>query len=103
MLVFILSASFYKDNTVFLITTDHGRGSKPSKWYTHNTFTTGSGEIWLALLGKNILPAGEMNDPQKIFQNQIASTISGLLGQNFQSNVTIGKKITLPVMPVARK
>ena len=48
---------FYKDNTTFLITTDHGRGWKPNKWMTHGVWAQGSGDIWMAVLGPDIRPA----------------------------------------------
>ena len=38
---FVQTDPFYKNNTTFIITTDHGRGSSPSSWYTHGLFTKG--------------------------------------------------------------
>ena len=38
---------FYKNNTSFIITTDHGRGRKASSWVRHGLFTAGSSSSWL--------------------------------------------------------
>lgn len=86
----------YRNNTCFIITADHGRGEKATKWMTHNLSVKGSSQIWLALLGKNILPNGEMNNPQQINLNQITATIANILGTDFKTNVPIGKPIALP-------
>ncbi|MES2775846.1 MAG: alkaline phosphatase family protein [Bacteroidota bacterium] len=88
----------YKNNTTFIITTDHGRGNKPRTWHEHNTLIKGSGEIWMALLGPGILPMGEMKTEGRIFQKQIASTIAMLLGQKFETEHTVGEPIALPTV-----
>ena len=93
---YVQTDPFYKNNTTFIITTDHGRGSKPSTWFTHSLFTKGSGDIWLAVLGPSITPIGEVKTQQQNFQNQIAATVAMLVGKNFQPNVTIGKAIQIP-------
>jgi|SRR5450432_3470511 Metalloenzyme superfamily len=86
---------FYKDNTIFIITTDHGRGKKNNTWPSHHTFIKGAGEIWLAMLGRGIEEKGEIKEAGQIYQNQIAQTIAGLLGEKFISNHTTGKPIEL--------
>lgn len=92
---FVQSDPFYKNNTTFLITTDHGRGNAPSTWSGHNSFIKGSGDIWLALIGKNVEPLGEMMNNQKIFQNQFASTIASFLQVEFVPGKKIGKPLLL--------
>jgi Type I phosphodiesterase / nucleotide pyrophosphatase len=42
----------YKDNTTFVITTDHGRGKKPGSWSDHGMFVNGSSQTWLAVIGQ---------------------------------------------------
>jgi hypothetical protein len=86
---------FYKNNTTFLISTDHGRG-RGDKWVKHHTFVKGSGEIWLALLGKSISPVGEMQEVATVYQAQVAATVVFLLGENFQSKRKTAKPIALP-------
>lgn len=75
----------YKDNTTFLITTDHGRGSRDEKWTSHGAFIQGSSQTWLALLGPGIEPLGELKAEQQFYQRQLASTIAALVGEEFVS------------------
>ncbi len=73
----------YKDNTTFIITTDHGRGSRSGKWDSHGRFIRGSSQVWMALIGPHIKPLGEVKKDQQLFQEQIAQTIANLLGEDF--------------------
>ncbi|HEU4470680.1 MAG TPA: hypothetical protein VFR58_06340 [Flavisolibacter sp.] len=93
---YVQTDPFYKDNTTFIITTDHGRGSKPSRWSKHNVFTKGSGEIWLALIGQAIEPMGEIKKRQKIYQNQLAATIASLLGEQFLPRHPVAAAMPVP-------
>ena len=86
----------YKDQTTFIITTDHGRGKSTSTWSHHGLFTKASGETWMALIGPDIAPLGEMNNSQQLYNNQLASTIAVLLGTPFISSHQTGKPIYLP-------
>lgn len=88
---------FYKDSTTFLITTDHGRGWKPNKWTTHGFWAEGSGDIWMAVLGPGILPAGELRTPGQVYQKQLAATIASLMGDPAAPGHPPGKAIQLPV------
>lgn len=85
----------YKDNTTFIITTDHGRGKNPSKWPVHGFFISGSSQTWLAVIGPGIKPLGEMKISEQIYQEQIAQTIANLVGEDFQPNQHIAAAITL--------
>jgi len=76
----------YKDNTTFIITTDHGRGSRNSKWASHGRFIKGSSQIWLAVIGPHIKPVGEVKKDQQLFQEQLAQTMANLLGEDFAGN-----------------
>lgn len=73
----------YKDNTTFIITTDHGRGSKSSKWQSHGEFIKGSSQTWLAIIGPHIQPLGEVKEEGQLYQQQIAQTIAHVLGEDF--------------------
>lgn len=86
---------FYKDNTTFIITTDHGRGNTGRSWHTHNTFVRGSGQTWMAIIGPDISAAGEMKDDQQTYANQLAATISLLLGERFTATRKTGKAMDL--------
>jgi len=65
---YVQSNKFYKDNTYFIITTDHGRGLMED-WSGHGT----SKASWLAILGPNIKKTGLVEG--KFYTNQIAETI----------------------------
>jgi bisphosphoglycerate-independent phosphoglycerate mutase (AlkP superfamily) len=74
---------FYKNNTSFIITTDHGRGQKTKTWVRHDMLTAGSSNTWLMTLGTAFEPCGEIKTAQEIFNEQLAQTIARLLGYNF--------------------
>lgn len=96
---YVQTDPFYRNNTTFIITTDHGRGSKPSKWHTHNFLTKGSGQVWLAMLGKGIAPLGEIKEGKTIYQQQLAATIAGLLNEPYQPHHPVASPISLPLFP----
>lgn len=89
---------FYKDNTTFIITTDHGRGKVGSAWKGHGFWVKGSGEAWLAMLGAGIPAAGELKTAQQVWQKQIAATIAMLLGESFETEHLAGAPIHPPVI-----
>ena len=91
----VQSTPGYKDNTTFIITTDHGRGAKTSKWNEHGSFIKGSSQTWLAVIGPNIKPRGEIKDDEQIYEKQIAQTIAALLGENFQANHAVASAVRL--------
>ncbi len=76
----------YKDHTTFIITTDHGRGSKSSRWTSHGEFINGSSQTWFAVMGPGIKPAGEIKEKGQQYQQQIAQSIAALLGEDFASD-----------------
>src|SRR6267143_3641614 len=49
----------YRDQTTFIITTDHGRGSGPIDWKEHGVEQPGSENIWIAVLGPDTRALGE--------------------------------------------
>ncbi|MFC4262929.1 alkaline phosphatase family protein [Ferruginibacter yonginensis] len=79
----------YKNNTTFIITTDHGRGANPNKWTSHGPFTKGASQTWVALLGKNIEALGEVKNSGQLYQKQIAPTIAQLAGERFSNETPI--------------
>jgi hypothetical protein len=76
----------YKNNTSFLITTDHGRGNNTKHWSGHGFFIDGSSQTWLAMMGPNIEPLGERAEKQRLYNKQIAETIANLVGEDFSSD-----------------
>ena len=79
----------YKDNTTFIITTDHGRGKNAGNWCDHGMFIAGSSQTWLAVIGPTITPAGEIKQEQQLYQKQLAQTIATLLGETFETTQPI--------------
>ncbi|HZH63685.1 MAG TPA: alkaline phosphatase family protein [Flavisolibacter sp.] len=92
---YVQTDPFYKNNTTLIISTDHGRG-RNIKWTSHHTLIPGSGEIWLAMLGKNIAPLGEMQEVKTLYQGQIAATVGFLAGKEFIGTRKIAKPVSLP-------
>ena len=76
---YVQTDPFYRNNTTFIITTDHGRG-RGASWKGHGFWVKGSGETWIAMLGAGIAPLGEMKEKQHRYQKQVAATVSHLLG-----------------------
>jgi hypothetical protein len=85
----------YKDNTSFIITTDHGRGKKPGKWASHGAWISGSSQTWLAVAGAGIEPLGEIKEDQQLYQVQLAQTIASLLGEEFKPGLPTASAISL--------
>lgn len=83
---YVQTDPFYKDNTAFIITTDHGRGSKRNKWSQHGFWVKGSGEAWMAMIGAGIAADGERKTKERLYQKQIASTVSALLNEKFRAD-----------------
>jgi len=74
----------YKDKTTLIITCDHGRGDKvKDNWRHHGKEIQESGEIWMAVMGPDTRPAGEVSTHTQLYQKQWASTMAALLGFQF--------------------
>jgi hypothetical protein len=84
---------YYKDSTTLLITTDHGRGWKTGKWTTHGFWANGSAQVWVAMMGPDILPEGELKTRGQVYQKQLASTIALLMGDPSGAGHPPGKPI----------
>ena len=98
------------DNTVLMITTDHGRGSNADDWQHHASKLAvqgymknlkafpngiiGSENIWFAAMGPGVRARGEIKTTQEVKQNQIAATALTLLGEDPKAfNSTAGSVI----------
>jgi len=72
---------FYRSQTVFLITTDHGRGTEPlDTWRSHGSQVDGAGQVWFVVFGKEVKPLGEVAQEEQLYSNQIAPTILQYMG-----------------------
>ncbi len=92
---YVQTDPFYKDNTSFVITTDHGRGRKYN-WNKHGFWIKGSGETWLAMMGPSVKSAGEIKTKQQLYQKQIAATVAGLLGKSFHAPHPVARGLVIP-------
>lgn len=91
---YVQTDPFYKNNTTFIITTDHGRGMTNARWKNHGFWIRGSGQAWIAMMGPDIEPSGEHTENETIYQKQIASTIAFLLGESFYSDHPVAEPIS---------
>ena len=92
---YLQSTPGYKDQTVLLITTDHGRGKKTGTWTRHGRFIRGSADSWLAVIGPGIDPTPDTNERGTIYAKQIAATIARILGTGFVANHPVARAIHL--------
>jgi hypothetical protein len=74
----------YKDQTTFIITTDHGRGGGLTEWKEHGVQQKGSENIWIAVMGPDTAPRGERSGTAEVHQAQIAATVAALLGRDLR-------------------
>jgi hypothetical protein len=91
----VQSQPAYKDKTTFLITTDHGRGTVPlDTWRSHGEEIAGADQIWMAVIGPDTPPAGEIRSTGQLYQNQVAKTAAHLLGQEYRNEKPVGEVIS---------
>lgn len=77
----------YRDQTTFIITTDHGRGSGLVDWKEHGEEQPGSENIWIAVVGPDTPALGERTNIAPVTQSQIAATIAAFLGKDYRRAV----------------
>ncbi|MEO5595425.1 MAG: alkaline phosphatase family protein [Chitinophagaceae bacterium] len=88
------SMAQYKDKTTLIITCDHGRGDKiKATWKDHGAKIEDAHELWLAVIGPDTKPEGELKTPGQLYQKQIAATIAQLLGLTFTANHPVGDPV----------
>ena len=92
---FVQSDPRYRDRTTFVITTDHGRGSGP-RWTDHEAGLEGAEQIWIALLGPGVNAQGEASNTPELGQDQIAATVTALLGLNYVTTGPVGESLIPP-------
>ncbi len=74
----------YRDNTLFLVTTDHGRGDGREGWKNHGADLPGSERIWIAAFGAGLAKNG-IDRGGRYEQAQLAATVAQALGSDFAS------------------
>ncbi len=90
----------YKDQTTFILTTDHGRGSGPEEWKEHGVDQKGSENIWLAVMGPDTAALGERSNIPAITQSQIAATLAAFVGEDYKGAVA---RAGAPIADVLKK
>ncbi len=89
-------ATSHKDKTVFLITSDHGRGDGRDGWKNHSILLPVQ-IVSGAAFGPGLREHGH-NKSGAFTQSQIAATVAALIGFDFtQSNSAIK-----PPLPIAK-
>lgn len=84
----------YAGKTTFILTTDHGRGDEnKDQWTSHGQKVKDCNEIWIAAIGSGIDALGEVKTEGQLYQNQIAQTVSNLLGVHYNNGHSIGDAI----------
>ncbi|HEV8285171.1 MAG TPA: hypothetical protein VGQ09_12725 [Chitinophagaceae bacterium] len=85
----------YKNKTTLIITCDHGRGDAVKKeWKHHGEKIKDAGQIWIAAMGPDTSPAGEIQTKELLYQRQIATTVAALLGMEFKPDHPVMKPIS---------
>jgi hypothetical protein len=95
----VQSIDAYRDRTLFLVTTDHGRGDGLQGWKNHSVLLSGSERIWIAAFGVPLKQSG-IDQGGRYSQSQVAATVAASLGYDFQrSNPKIDRP--LPILDLS--
>jgi hypothetical protein len=84
----------YKDKTTILLTCDHGRGNDAEEWKNHGEKTVGADQIWFAVIGPDTPAVGEVKGEMQLYQNQLAKTLAGFLGLNYNTQTQAGDVVS---------
>jgi hypothetical protein len=103
---YVQTDPFYKNNTTFIITTDHGRGKYARSWNSHGFWVRGSGDIWSAMIGPDLQPSGESKTNETRLLQHTAATVLQMLGILTSSNpalstLTLQRDANITPIPAA--
>jgi len=73
-----------RDQTTFIITTDHGRGAEPTTWSEHWRGIPGSNEAWLIVRGPSFSARGAVSNVS-ISTAQVAATVAACLHYDWRA------------------
>jgi Type I phosphodiesterase / nucleotide pyrophosphatase len=73
-------SDFYRGRTTVILTTDHGRGVRPSDWVEHGEGIEGSQDIWIAVVGPDTPHLGDAAPSATVHQADVAATLLRFLG-----------------------
>jgi hypothetical protein len=81
---YIQTSPNYKNKTTMIVASDHGRGdADKNQWRDHGEKVADAGHIWIAAIGPDTKPLGEIKTPAVLYQKQLAATFAALLGFTF--------------------
>ena len=90
----VQSNDMYRNKTTLIVTTDHGRGDHTDgRWGSHGASVPEAEFVWSAVIGPDTPALGEVTHTDTIATNQIAATITHLLGYDYKSNRKVGSSI----------
>ena len=88
--------SFYKGNTIFIITSDHGRGTIPiDNWRHHGSNIDGADQVWFMTFGNNVEVLGEVDEKEQLYSTQVTPTILKLLDVPYDTSKLKGTPLNL--------
>lgn len=96
---YLQSDAQYKDKTTVLITVDHGRGNNAEEWKHHGIKIPEADQIWFAVMGPDTKPLGEVKEDMQLYQNQMAKTLAGFLGLEYNHPQQAGEAVA-PMLSV---
>jgi phosphoglycerol transferase MdoB-like AlkP superfamily enzyme len=70
------SQECYRDRTLFVVTSDHGRGKDEETWISHGRPLPEAANTWVALRGPGIPAVSSYSLDQTLYQTAIAPTIA---------------------------
>ncbi len=83
----------YRHKTTFIITTDHGRGNTKKSWQDHGSNVGEADETWFMVIGPDTKALGEVKVPGQYFTDQLAQTLTTLLGLTYTPAQPAGEVI----------
>lgn len=92
---YIQTSQQYKNKTTLIITCDHGRGDKvKDDWRHHGQKIEEAGQIWIAAIGPDTKPLGEVKTSGQLYQQQLAASFAALLGFHFTAEHPVAEPIS---------
>ena len=80
---YLQSDKQYNGKTTVIVTVDHGRGMNAANWMHHGSKIAAADQIWMAVLGPDTKPMGEVGGDYQLYQNQVAKTLARFLGLEY--------------------
>lgn len=75
----------YRDRTLFIVTSDHGRGQNEETWIGHGRAIPEAANTWVAIRGPGAPARGEVKLENTLYQTAIAPTIAWGFGLDPQT------------------